>query len=153
MKAQLKYMVPVATVAAVGLASMLTCVAGPTVVITPPTVVVTAPAPPVVVAPPVAVEVVPDSYAWDGDEYVGVVGDQYYYLGPGNVWMVMDAPRLGRFHTWEHAHADWRDHAVHNVKYRNHAPAHVQPAHVDDHHDSHPDNHDNGDHHDHNPPQ
>jgi hypothetical protein len=23
----------------------------------------------------------PDSYAWDGVEYVGVVGDQYMYLG------------------------------------------------------------------------
>jgi len=93
--------------------------------------VVVAPAP-VVVAPAPAVEVtvgVPDDYVWDGYEYVGVVGDQYYYLGAGNAWMVMDPVRLGRFHTWEGGHADWRTHAIHNVKYRNayHAPA--QPMH------------------------
>ena len=148
MKAQLKYVVPIA---AVGIASMLTCVAGPTIIVTPPSVVVTAPVPappPVVVAP--TVEVVPDTYTWDGDEYVGVVGDQYYYLGPGNAWVVMDAPRLARFHGWEHDHADWRDHAIRNVKYRNHAPDHG-PEHVQPAHDDHPDN----DHHDHghNPPQ
>jgi hypothetical protein len=57
--------------------------------------VVVAPQPMVVVAPPpveVAPVMVPDSYAWDGYEYVGLVGDQYYYLGPGNAipsgWIV-----------------------------------------------------------------
>ena len=63
--------------------------------------------------------VVPDSYVWDGSEYVGVVGDQYYYLGSGNVWMTMDAPRMHRFQGWERGHADWRAHATHNTKYRN----------------------------------
>src|SRR5579863_3586152 len=50
--------------------------------------VVVAPAPVYVAPPPPVVEVapvmIPDSYMWDGYEYVGLVGDQYYYLGPGN---------------------------------------------------------------------
>jgi hypothetical protein len=93
----------------------------------------------------VTVAVVPDSYVWDGTEYVGVVGGQYYYLGPGNVWMTMDADRLHRFQGWQSAHADWRDHAIHNVKYRqlDHPPVRSD-------HDDHPDHHDD---HDHNPPQ
>ncbi|HEY1790781.1 MAG TPA: hypothetical protein VGJ73_21715 [Verrucomicrobiae bacterium] len=81
------------------------------------TVVVTAPS--IVVSAPVVATPVPDSYTWDGSEYVGVVGTQYYYLGPGNVWMVMDPSRLHRFQGWERGHADWRAHATHNVRYRN----------------------------------
>lgn len=73
----------------------------------------------VVVSPPVVAMPVPDSYVWDGSEDVGVVGDQYYYLGPGNVWMVMDPPRLHRFQAWEKGHPTWRTHATHNVRYRN----------------------------------
>ena len=86
----------------------------------------------VVVSPPAPVVVasVPDSYVWDGSEYVGVVGDQYYYLGPGNVWMVMDTTRLHRFQGWERGHADWRTHATHNVSYRNMGhTARPQPTH------------------------
>jgi hypothetical protein len=145
MKAQLKYMVPIAMA---GLASMLTCVAGPTIIVTPPSVVVAPPTPPPVVVAPAPVEVVPDNYVWDGDEYVGVVGDQYYYLGPGNMWVAMDAPRLARFNVWARDHSDWREHAIRNEKYRghdrDHGPEKEQPRHDDDHHD-----HD----HDHNPPQ
>ena len=39
----------------------------------------------VYVPPPQAVVTVgmPDSYVWDGVEYVGVVGDQVYLLWPG----------------------------------------------------------------------
>ena len=46
----------------------------------------------VYVPPPQAVVTVgmPDSYVWDGVEYVGVVGDQYMYLGPEGVWLVCD---------------------------------------------------------------
>jgi hypothetical protein len=103
---------------------------------------VPAPPPPVVVvpapAPAVTVSVVPDSYVWDGTEYVGVVGDQYYYLGAGDVWLPMDQPHLARFHVWVGGHADWRTHAIVNEKYRydahhNYAPYH----HDDDHHDHH----------------
>jgi len=43
------------------------------------------------------VATVPDTYIWDGDEYVGVVGSQYYYLGPGDVWLPFDAVRVVRF--------------------------------------------------------
>lgn len=98
--------------------------------------VVVAPAP-VVVAPAPAVEVtvgVPDDYVWDGYEYVGVVGDQYYYLGPGNVWLVADPFRLDRFHGWERGHADWRAHAIRNDRYRADRSGHVHPRNDRDHH-------------------
>ncbi|HLX96748.1 MAG TPA: hypothetical protein VKU37_13475 [Verrucomicrobiae bacterium] len=70
-------------------------------------------------APVVAVGVYPDDYVWDGYEYVGVVGGQYYYLGPGQVWIVCEPWRLQRFHGWERYHADWHDHAIHNDRYRD----------------------------------
>lgn len=94
------------------------------------------PPPPVVVVqtppPVVTVEVgVPDTYVWDGVEYVGVVGGQYYYLGPGNVWLVLDAPRMARWHDWENAHADWRVHATANVSFRTDAQGHVHPRQKD----------------------
>jgi hypothetical protein len=83
--------------------------AGPTVVVSSPNVVV---------SPPAMMTPVPDNYVWDGSEYVGVVGSQYYYLGPGNVWVVMAPGRLHRFQAWERGHPDWRAHATHNVRYR-----------------------------------
>ena len=101
----------------------------PFVVVAPAPVYV-APQPMVVVGPPmveVAPMMVPDSYAWDGYEYVGLVGDQYYYLGPGNVWLFCEPFRLDRFHGWERGHADWRDHAVRNDRYRTDRNGHVQP--------------------------
>jgi hypothetical protein len=80
---------------------------------------VAAPAPVVVAPAPVTVAVgVPDNYVWDGYEYVGLVGDQYYYLGPGNVWLVCDPYRLDRFRGWERGHSDWRSHATRNDRYR-----------------------------------
>jgi hypothetical protein len=72
---------------------------------------------------------VPDDYVWDGYEYVGVVGDQYYYLGPDHVWLVADPIRLERFHGWERGHADWRSHAIRNDQFRRDAHGHVQPRH------------------------
>ncbi len=98
-----------------GLAALAT---GCTVAVTPPVVDV---------APPVA-EVtvgVPDSYVWDGYEYVGVVGGSYMYLGPGGTWLVCDDVRLGRFHGWERGHPEWRRAAVRNVgpNARGRAPA------------------------------
>ncbi len=67
--------------------------------------------------PPQAVVTVgmPESYVWDGVEFVGVVSDQYMYLGPGGVWLVCDPIRLDRFHGWEGSHADWRRTAIRNV--------------------------------------
>lgn len=79
------------------------------VVVTPPTVVV---------SPPVVMTPVPEYYVWDGSEYVGVVGDQYYYLGPGDVWIIMDPPRMHWFEVWERGHGDWRAHATRNTRYR-----------------------------------
>ena len=126
--------------------------AGPTVIITappPPTVVITAPAPP----PVTPVVVVPDTYIYDGDEYVGVVGDQYYYWGPNSTWIVLDPVRLHRFQGYMHDHPDWHTHMVRNERFRGaeHVPAHAEPM-----HDSHanPAGHDDRHDHDHyGPPQ
>ena len=92
----------------------------------PPPVVV---APPVVTAPPPAVTVggVPDSYISDGDEFVGVIGTDYFYLGSGNLWVPLDAARLEHFQAWEKDHPDWREHAVLNAKYRIDAQGHFVP--------------------------
>ena len=87
-------------------------------------VVVSAPAPVVVEDAPSA-DVVPDDYTWDGYEYVGVVGDSYFYLGPGNVWLACDPVRLGRFHGWEHGHPGWRAHAIRHERFRADAHGHV----------------------------
>lgn len=100
------------------------------------------PAPVVTIPAPAVTVTVPDSYVWDGTEYVGVIGTQYFYLGPGDVWLAADAPRLARFHDWEHAHPDWRDHAIRNEKYRRDAKGHEAPL-RDSHvapaaHDNHP---------------
>jgi hypothetical protein len=79
----------------------------------------------------------PDSYVWDGTEYVGLIGDQYYYLGPGDVWLAMPSDRLTRFRVWEHDHHDWRDHAIRNELYRRDAHGHEHPwSHEGDHHDA-----------------
>jgi hypothetical protein len=84
----------------------------------------------VVVAPePDVVVMVPDSYTWDGYEYVGFVGGGYVYLGPGNVWINCEPWRLDRFHGWERNHPDWRDHAVRNDRFRNDRNGHYQPMH------------------------
>ena len=95
-----------------------------------------APPPPVVTvevpAPAITVQIgVPDFYVWDGYEYVGVIGDQYYYLGPGHVWMVCDPVRLARWHDWEVVHVDWRTHATVNRHYRRDAEGHDHPWHAD----------------------
>jgi hypothetical protein len=95
----------------------------PFVVMAPQPVAYAAPPPAVYAAP----AMVPDSYAWDGYEYVGFVGDQYYYLGPGNVWLFCDPFRLERFHGWESGHADWRSHTIRNDRYRTDRNGHVQP--------------------------
>ncbi|HEY3931830.1 MAG TPA: hypothetical protein VGM58_05615 [Verrucomicrobiae bacterium] len=111
---------------AIGMSSLaaLPLLAGPivTVQVPVPAVTVTAPVPSVTVG-------VPDTYAWDGYEYVGVVGSDYFYLGPGDVWLPLDAPRLARWHDWERGHADWRVHAIRNERYRNDAHGHAVPMH------------------------
>jgi hypothetical protein len=111
-----------------------------------PVVTVQVPAPVVTVQTPavtVTVGPVPDVYCWDGYEYVGMVGAQFFYLGPGNVWLVCDGPRLVRWHDWERAHADWHDHAIRNVNYRRDAQGHEAPRHDDHGHDKDKD-HDRG---------
>src|SRR5580692_7972562 len=114
-------------IAAAGLVSVSGCVVEPNgrVAFAP---VVVEPAPLVVAEAPGPV-MVPDSYVWDGYEYVGLVGDQYFYLGPGNVWLVCDSFRLDSFHGWERGHSDWRDHAIRNDHYRNDSHGHFHPRH------------------------
>lgn len=100
----------------------------------PPPAVYVAPAPAPVYAPPPppgppvveAAPVVPETYVWDGYEYVGVMGDQYYYLGPGNVWITMEPFRLERWHSYIRVHPDWRGHAIRNERYRGRV---VRPEH------------------------
>jgi hypothetical protein len=84
---------------------------------------------PVVVVAPAPIEpvVIPDDYVWDGYEYVSVVGDQYYYLGPGNVWLVCDPVRFNRFHVWIGGHPDWRGHSIRNDRFRNDRHGHFHP--------------------------
>ena len=128
------------SMAAGGLVFMSGCVVEPNgqvafqplVVVAPQPVAVVAPPPVVYVAPaPEPVVMIPDSYAWDGYEYVGLVGDQYFYLGPGNVWLFCEPFRLERFHGWERGHADWREHAIRNDRYRTDRNGHLQPRHDD----------------------
>jgi hypothetical protein len=83
---------------------------------------VVAPGP--VVAEPV---LIPDYYVWDGVEYVGVVGTQYVYLGPGNIWLICDGVRFDRFHRWESVHRDWRVHAIRNDRFRTDRSGRVHP--------------------------
>ena len=104
----------------------------PPVVVAPaPVVVAPAPPAPVVVAPaPVVVEpevLVPDSYVWDGVEFVGVVGGAYVYLGPDNAWIRCDDVHLARFHDYERFHPDWRMHATVNVNFRRDRYGHEAP--------------------------
>ena len=86
------------------------------------------PAPVVVIAP---VIMVPDVYVWDGFENVGIVDGQYFYLGPGDVWLACDPVRLTRFHGWEGSHVDWQTHAIRNDRYRKDAHGNAQPFRVD----------------------
>jgi hypothetical protein len=117
------------SIAAGGLALVSGCVVQPngTVAFQP---FVIAPAP-IVVAPPVVVEpvMVPEEYVWDGVEFVGVVGDQYLYLGPGDVWLACEPWRLERFHGWERGHGEWRGHGIHNDRFRKDAHGRVQSGH------------------------
>jgi hypothetical protein len=68
------------------------------------------------------VGIVPDYCFWDGFEYVGWYGGQYYYWGPNRVWIGCDPVRVQRVNVWVNAHPDWRT-SVTTV-----APARVIPA-------------------------
>jgi len=72
---------------------------------------------------------VPSSYVWDGRQFVGAVGNQFYYLGPGNVWIPMDRGRMSNFRAWERANPHWRAWATPNVRYRTRrSPGRPQPV-------------------------
>lgn len=82
-------------------------------------------------APVVEVQLVPESYVWDGTEYVGFVGGHYMYLGPGEVWLVCEPFRLERFHGWERGHPDWRRTAIRNEHFRKDRDGRIQPRSVE----------------------
>ena len=93
--------------------------------------------PPVIVEEPV---MVPSSYVIVDGEYYGWVGDRYFYLGAGGVWLVCDSKRVEHFRRWERIHRDWREHAIQNDHFRRDAMGHehprqddrrVQPGHSD----------------------
>src|SRR5271165_2212239 len=118
MKMKYAFMLPVV---AGGLVLVSGCVVEPNGAVAFQPVVV-APAPVEVYSEPqpsVEVDVVPETYVWDGYENVGFVGGQYFYLGPGNVWIECDRDRLERFHGWERYHPDWREHMERNDRFRN----------------------------------
>lgn len=116
------------SMAAGGLGLLSGCVVEPNGQVAFQPFVVAAPVPePVIVAEPPEPVMVPDSYAWDGYEYIGLVGGQYFYLGLGNVWLVAEPFRLERFHGWERDHPDWQNHAIRNDRFRTDRYGHVQP--------------------------
>jgi hypothetical protein len=132
--------------------AMTTSLAALSVLASPPIVTIQVPAPPVVIAPAPVVVVpapgvtveaaVPDTYVWDGTEYVGMIGTQYYYLGSDKSWLPFDADHETRFHDWEKGHADWHTRAVRNDLYRRDARGHEYPREDKGHdHDHDHDNH------------
>ncbi|HZI32723.1 MAG TPA: hypothetical protein VFF11_10295 [Candidatus Binatia bacterium] len=61
---------------------------------------------------------VPDDCFWDGYEYVGWYGDQYYYWGPEHVWIICDPVRVQRVNVWISDHPHWRTQARPSVQYQ-----------------------------------
>lgn len=51
----------------------------------------------------------PSNAVWDGSDYVGQVNGQYYYLGPNNTWMPMDAAHQQRFEEWQQSYPNWNN--------------------------------------------
>lgn len=92
----------------------------------PPVATVQSPPPPVVapVPPPTGyVTYVPEDYAWDGYEYVGVSGGQYVYWS-GGTWVLADPVIVARFQGWQHHHPEWRRHAMHYHREREELERH-----------------------------
>ncbi|HTV41986.1 MAG TPA: hypothetical protein VMF08_15490 [Candidatus Sulfotelmatobacter sp.] len=112
----------VLSLAAIAFAVSLTNVGTAAVIVTPPRVV----APPMV--PMAPAPGFPATYVWDGNEFVGMIGNQYYYLGPGNNWVIMDPVRMNRFRGWTRAHPGWRDRQIRNTRFRNRGPNRPQPV-------------------------
>ncbi|MDR3558755.1 MAG: hypothetical protein P4L61_04450 [Candidatus Pacebacteria bacterium] len=100
------------------------------------------PEPPVVAVEAGPVAVFPETYVEvEGIGMVGEIGGIDYYCNDG-VWIVCDSYRLERFHGWERGHRDWREHSIHNDRFRGHGerngraePGHSQPGHGDIKHD------------------
>ena len=53
----------------------------------------------------------PDSYVWDGSEYVGFQKGQYVYW-TGGAWIAAPPIIVERFQDWERLHPDWRTRAM-----------------------------------------
>jgi X-X-X-Leu-X-X-Gly heptad repeat protein len=61
---------------------------------------------------------VPETYVWDGVEFVGEVNGGFMCLNPAGVWVAADADVLGRFDAWANAHPDWHRVAIRKERYR-----------------------------------
>jgi len=86
---------------------------------TTPSMVISGPAPVVVSQPVVGIGLYPETYIWDGFEYVGVAGGEYMYLGPSGFWYHCEPWRLERFHGWERGHGNWKSHSGHDDHFNN----------------------------------
>jgi hypothetical protein len=60
---------------------------------------------------------VPQTYVWDGFEFVGRVGGKYYYLAPNNTWVLMDAARRQRYQQWQRANPNWQQRQIRNTQF------------------------------------
>ena len=78
------------------------------------------PPPEIVQSGPIPVHA-PESYVWDGSEYVGLYGDQHVYWNSGT-WDVCGAVMLERIHGWETDHPAWRSEAVSYYRGRDPVP-------------------------------
>lgn len=103
---------PILAAAAFALALAHPCLADQTVVTTAPQT-----AAPETSSQPAAV---PQTYVWDGQEYVGQSDGKYYYLAPNNNWVPMDADRQQRFEQWQKANPNWQQQEIRNTHYRGH---------------------------------
>jgi hypothetical protein len=72
---------------------------------------------------------VPQTYVWDGFEFVGRVGSKYYYLGPHKTWVLMDAARRQRYQQWQRANPNWQQRQIRNTQFlgTNAVPVNPRP--------------------------
>ncbi len=82
--------------------------------------------------PPPNVAVVgflPDYCFWDGYEYIGWVGTDYYYWSPRHVWVISDPVRVQRANVWMKAHPEWASHVANTAQPKPKIDNHPQVQH------------------------
>ena len=84
-------------------------------------------------SPPPRVAVVgfvPDYCFWDGYEYVGWYGDDYYYWGPHRTWIICDPIRVQHVKVYVQDHPNWGTRVRPNVQYPVDANGHPHPLRI-----------------------